>query len=286
MSSDPASRFFARRNRLACAAFAAAAATFALQPSFAQPTKEINPGPGKSPSAHPERPKVPDIQPATPPTVSPGAQAAVSASGKSLVVPEKLAKAGAVYHALPDKDRQVFFTSTAPAETIEGTSNKVIGFVVAGPKDNPAALKGGEWHLPVKSIKTGNTTRDGHLAGEPWLNAAKYPDVVFQLDEVKDIKPGKSDDKSKTFTGTLVGKMTIHGVTKLITIPDSTITFMPSNDETAKIAKGDLVAIRSKFSVMLSDYGVKNTIVGKKVAEEIKLDDVLYMSTVPPEQQS
>jgi hypothetical protein len=37
---------------------------------------------------------------------------------------------------------------------------------------------------------------------------------------------------------------------------------------------------------MLSDYGVKNTIVGKKVAEEIKLDDVLYMSTVPPEQQS
>jgi len=284
MSSDHASRSFARRTRLACAAFAAAAATFALQPSFAQPTKEV--APGKSPATQPEKPKAPDTQPATAPAASPGGFAAASASGKSLVVPEKLAKAGTVYHALPDKDRQVFFTSTAPAENIEGTSNKVIGFVVAGPKDNPAALKGGEWHLPVKSIKTGNTTRDGHLAGEAWLNAAKHPDIIFQLEDVKDIKPGKSDDKSKTFTGTLVGKMTVHGLTRSITVPDTSITFMPSNGDTAKIAKGDLVAIRSKFSVMLSDYGVKNTVIGKKVAEEIKLDDVLYMSTVPPEQQS
>ena len=53
-------------------------------------------------------------------------------------------------------------------------------------------------------------------------------------------------------------------------ITESTITFLPASADTAKIAKGDLMAIRSKFSVMLSDYGVKNGIVGKKVAEEIQ----------------
>ncbi len=208
-----------------------------------------------------------------------------AASGKSLVVPDKLAKAGTVYHAMPGKDKQISFTSKA-SETIEGQSNRVIGFAVAGPTDSPAALKGGEWHLPVDSLRTGNPAQEKHLAGADWLDAPKNPNIVFRITEVKEVKAGAADDKSKSYTATLVGKMSLHGVTKDLTIPNSTITFRKASAETAKTAKGDLMLIHSRFPVKLSDYGVKNNTIGKKVAEEIKLDVTFYLSTVPPEQQS
>src|SRR5262249_15183316 len=143
---------------------------------------------------------------------------------KSLVVPDAHKSLGTVYYALPGRDVQVSFSSKAPLENIEGNSASVIGYAVAG-KDDQAKLQAGEWHLPVKSLDTGNKTRNGHLAGEAWLDAAKNPDVVFQLKEVADIQPGKAEGDSKAFTVTLKGDMTIHGITKPITIPDSTLTF-------------------------------------------------------------
>jgi polyisoprenoid-binding protein YceI len=204
-------------------------------------------------------------------------------SGKSLVVPEAEKARGAVYHALPGRERMVYFTSDAPMEKIKGQSNTIIGYAIAG-KDNPAQLQGGEWHLPVASIRTGNGTRDKHLQGEPWLDAGKNPSIVFQLKEVKDLKPAK--EGGKTYSATLVGDMTIHGVTKPLTVTDATIAVMPEGPETAKVAKGNLMAIRAKYAVTLSDFDVKNQIGGQKVAETIQLDNTIYMSTVPPEEQS
>jgi polyisoprenoid-binding protein YceI len=206
-----------------------------------------------------------------------------SPSGKSLVVPEAAKTKGAVYHALPGRERMVYFTSDAPMEKIKGQSDQIIGYAVAG-KDNPAELQGGEWHLPVASLRTGNATRDKHLQGEPWLNAAANPNIVFQLKEVKDLKPAK--EGGKTYSATLIGDMTIHGVTRPLTVTDATIAVMPESPQTAKVAKGSLMAIRAKYDITLSDYGVSNKIVGQKVADTIRLDNTIYMSTVPPEEQS
>jgi polyisoprenoid-binding protein YceI len=206
-----------------------------------------------------------------------------SPSGKSLVVPEAEQARGAVYYALPGRERMMYFSSDAPVEKIKGQSSTIIGYAIAG-KDNPAQLQSGEWHLPVESIRTGNRTRDGHLQGAPWLDAAKNPSIIFQLKEVKDLKPAK--EGGKTFSATLVGEMTIHGVTRPLTIADATIAVMPESPETAKVAKGSLMAIRAKYDITLSDYGVKNQVVGQKVADTLQLDNTIYMSTVPPEQQS
>lgn len=206
--------------------------------------------------------------------------------GKSLVVPDAQKSLGTVYHALPDRDVQVSFDSKAPAENIEGNSSGVIGFAVAGKDDNPAALQAGEWRLPVKSLKTGISMRDNHLQGEMWLNAAKNPAIVFQLKEVADIKPGKSEGDIASYTATLKGDMTINGVTREVSYPDSTITFRKASAQTEKVAKGDLLSIRAKYEVALADYGVSNNVVGHKVAETIKIDTNLVMSTVKPEDQA
>ena len=172
--------------------------------------------------------------------------------------------------------------SDAPVEKNKGQSDKVIGYCIAG-KDNPAALQGGEWHLPVKSLRTGRGMMDQHLAGKPWLDAESFPEIIFVLRSVKDLKP--EGDSKKAWTGTLDGEFTIHGVTKPVAIKDATIAMVPASDDAAKGVKGDLMAIRAKYPVMLSDYGVKNPAIGSKVADELKLETSLYMSTVKPEDQ-
>lgn len=210
--------------------------------------------------------------------------AAKSPDGKTLVVPAAEQSKGTVYYALTDRDRQVYFESNAPLENIKGQSNKVIGFAVAS-SATPGALAAGEWRLPVTSMKTGIDLRDEHLASEDWLNAKANPDVIFKVKETKDIKEIKKTDAFASYTATLVGDLTLHGVTKPVTIPGSTITMLKASEATKKVAKGDLVAIRSKFTVTLADYGVKHPIIGEKVAKDVSLDVSLYLSTLPPEKQ-
>ncbi|MBC7834583.1 MAG: YceI family protein [Phycisphaerales bacterium] len=207
-----------------------------------------------------------------------------------LPVPAELAKKGSVYHCIPGKDRQVFFQSDAPFEKIEGQSNAVIGYTIAGPKENPAALQAGEWHLPVASMTTGIRKRDEHMRADNWLGAEKNPNIIFVLREVQSVQPVGNKtvgadtlkDSTKAYVGTLVGDLTVHGVTKSIEVPEATIMFVKGNDDTAKIAPGDLMAIRAKFHVKLSEFGVKNEVVGRKVAEELSIDTALYHSTQEP----
>src|SRR5947199_52757 len=111
----------------------------------------------------------------------------------------------------------------------------VIGFAVAGPEGHVEALKGGEWHLPVDSLRTGNSGMEGHLRGAQWLDSSKNPNIVFVMDEVKDARPTTEREVKQggppSFIATLTGKMTLHGVTKDITIPGAIITVLGKNEE-------------------------------------------------------
>lgn len=213
---------------------------------------------------------------------SPGA--AKSQDGKTLVVPAAEQSKGTVYYALTERDRQVYFESNAPLENIKGQSNKVIGYAVAS-AGTPGALAAGEWRLPVASMKTGIDLRDEHLASKAWLDAKANPEVVFKIKETKNVKEVKKTDAFASYTATLVGDLTLHGVTKSITIPDSTITMLKASDATKKVAQGDLISIRSKFTVTLKDYKVSHPVIGEKVANDVSLDVSLYLSTLPPDKQ-
>jgi len=195
--------------------------------------------------------------------------------GKHLVVTDEQAALGTVYHALTDKDRQIFFESDAPLEDIKGQSNRVIGFVVAG---TDGSLLTGEWHLPVDSIRTGIELRDHHVASKDWLDAKAHPNIVFQLDHTEDVVLKKETEAYRTYSVTLVGEFTIHGVTRPITIENASLTYLNASERTRKIADGDLLAIRAKYSVHLSDYDISHPVLGKKVADEIKINTVLYMT--------
>ncbi len=206
----------------------------------------------------------------------------------SPAVPADLKAKGKVYHALPGRERQVRFISDAPFEKINGHSNAVVGYAVAGPDDNPSMLQGGEWRLPVASLHTGNSSRDEHLREAEWLDAAKFPDITFKLKSVKDAR-SLDEDKSpviRAYAATLVGDMTIHGVTKEISIP-ATMRWRTASDATARLAAGDFLVLACSYTVRLSDFGVHNDTVSvkKKVAEVIQIETQLLLATVPPEEQ-
>lgn len=238
-------------------------------------------------TAQPPAPKPADVkQPEVKETPKPPAIKRAE-SGKSLAVPDDQAKLGTPYHTLSTGAKQVTFVSEAHNAKFDGHSAGVLGYAIAGPADSPAALKGGAWVMPVKSLETGNKTKDKNIGKPEWLDAARFPDLTFVLKEVKDTKIHKETPEGKSFACTLVGTMTMHGVSKEITIPDTIVAFLAASPKTAGVGKGDLMSIRCKYKVKLSDYGVTNENVTKSmsVADEIEIDQSLTLSTVPPEKQ-
>ena len=197
-------------------------------------------------------------------------------------VPQELADAGTVYHTLTGREAQVTFTSDAPLENVVGKSNRVVGYAVKGPEARPAELAGARWVLPVSSLATGIPLRDKHLAGDEWLDAERFPTIEFELTGTEDAKLVKSGDGFSTWAVTLVGNMTVHGVTNEIRVANSRVSFLDESPRTAQIAKGDLMFIKSTYTVRLSDYDMTNTDIGGKVSDVIELSQLLRLSTVPP----
>jgi polyisoprenoid-binding protein YceI len=64
--------------------------------------------------------------------------------------------------------------------------------------------------VDVASINTGNDMRDGHVKGDDFFNAEKFPTMTFKSTSVKALGKGKL---------MLTGDLTIRDVTKRVTIP-------------------------------------------------------------------
>lgn len=204
--------------------------------------------------------------------------------GKTLVVSQEDQAKGTVYYAITGRDRQIYFESNAPLEDIKGQSNAVIGYAVLG-RNTPGTLVAGQWHLPVSSMRTGIALRDEHLAGKDWLDAKSHPNIIVQVREMRGVRETKKSQAFTTYTGTLVADVTMHGVTKTMPIENTTVTIMPASEATARVAKGDLLAVRAKFKVTLADFGVSHPVIGEKVAREVEIQVSLFLSTLPPNRQ-
>lgn len=159
---------------------------------------------------------------------------------------------------------QASFFSTTPLEDIRGLSNDVKGTASFNVSDIKT-LKG-KISVSTASIKTGIDLRDEHLRSADWLDAEKYPEITFTIKSVREVKQ-VSDNQLQI---KVVGDYTLKGVTKEIT-SDATLTYLDESEQTKMRAPGDLLGVKAVFNVKLSDFGVKNKIVGQKVAENIEV---------------
>jgi polyisoprenoid-binding protein YceI len=151
-------------------------------------------------------------------------------------------------------------------EPISGTANGISGNVMFDPA-NPAATSG-SIVVATPSLTVTNDTMRGHLLSDGWIDAAGHPEIIFTIDGLKMAKT-----TGNTTTGTAVGKFTLKGITKDVSIPVK-ITHL-AGAFGKRINKpelgGDLLVVRGDFSILRSDYGIKPGQMEDKVANEVEL---------------
>jgi len=90
--------------------------------------------------------------------------------------------------------------------------------------------------IDASSIDTRVTMRDNHLKSDSFFDVAKYPTITFKSVSVKKTGDNKLD---------IVGDLTMHGVTKRITVPASMVFYEKGAGR-----------FRGQFSVNRKEYGV------------------------------
>jgi polyisoprenoid-binding protein YceI len=120
------------------------------------------------------------------------------------------------------------FRLDAPLESVSGTANGVTGTITFD-SENPATLH-----------------------GEQWLDSKKHSEIAFESTKVSNVKTAGTET-----TADVTGKFTLRGVTEEITVPVK-LTYLKdklgahSNGQ----MQGDLLVVRSKFTIKRSDYDI------------------------------
>jgi polyisoprenoid-binding protein YceI len=165
----------------------------------------------------------------------------------------------------PKGVNNVVFKTDAPLESINGTATGVSGMVTFDPAD-PAATKG-KLVVAAESLHVPNATMQKHLQSDMWLDVAKFPDITFEVISVANVKT----EGGKT-TADVTGTMTIHGVSHQITVPVKMTYLKDKLKDRFPNLKGDLLVLRTTFTVKRSDYGINKGNFEDKVSDEIELN--------------
>ncbi len=92
--------------------------------------------------------------------------------------------------------------------TVHGRFRQFEGTITVDP-DNNNALTAASGTIQAKSVDTDIERRDDHLRSPDFFDAEKFPTITFESSEIK--KDGNGQ--------VLVGKFTMHGVTKDVSLP-------------------------------------------------------------------
>lgn len=185
----------------------------------------------------------------------------------SAISPAALAQ---TFDVPPGAIQLVEFESDAPIENIRGISTEARGTLTFDPK-NPTSGKG-TIMVPVASLRTGNSTRDGHLQEPMWLDAKSHPDLIFTLDEVKLDVAGPLTFGA-TAQGTIKGTFAIKGKKKSVTVAIK-VAYLESSDKLRKVrVEGNALRVKGKLTLKLADFGVvpPDHLAGVKVADEVEV---------------
>ena len=161
------------------------------------------------------------------------------------------------------------FNLDAPLEQISGTTNGVTGnidFDIGAPESISGTLV-----VDATSIKVPNPVMLDHIHSEGWINSSKYGEITFKTSSISKIEKDVASVKAH-----VTGTFSLHGVSKEITAP-VTFTYLPGKlaDRSNGKMEGDLLVLRTNFTINRSEFGIKPGQVTDKVAEEIVISMAL-----------
>jgi polyisoprenoid-binding protein YceI len=158
----------------------------------------------------------------------------------------------------------VAFKVDAPLEAVNGNANGVSGIVTFDP-DNPGATRG-KIVVVSASLRVPNSMQQGHMHSDKWLDVAKYPDITFDARELKNVKTDGNVTAAE-----VAGTFTLKGVSKELTVPVKLTYLKDKLSARLPSMKGDLLVIRSNFSIKRSDFNIMPHQFEDKVSDEIEL---------------
>jgi polyisoprenoid-binding protein YceI len=154
------------------------------------------------------------------------------------------------YTVTSDGKNYAMFTSEATLETIHGRTTKVSGTITADPADVPSSSV--DVTIDLASLDTGIDMRNGHMR-ERFLNTDKFPTATFKSVSVSGPKTVAASTPADV---NVTGDLTIHGVTKRITVPVRVVLIPESEVTKSSRGPGAWVHATTEFSIKLGDYGI------------------------------
>lgn len=164
----------------------------------------------------------------------------------------------------PKGVNNILFVLDAPLEQITGSASGIRGTVTGDP-NNPANVTG-KIIVETASLQVANPKMREHLLGPDWLNAEKNPEITFELKSVSNIQ--KDGDKG---TADVTGTFTLNGVSKEITVPVQAHYLPGRLKERGGNKDGDILVLRSNFTIRRSDFNIQPGKHLDKVADEIQI---------------
>jgi polyisoprenoid-binding protein YceI len=164
----------------------------------------------------------------------------------------------------PKGVNNVAFSMDAPLEYIAGTANGISGTVDFDPA-HPEKTSG-TIVLDTATLMVANSMMRDHMLGGNWMDVANHPTITFKAHHLKDVSG--ADGK---FKGTAVGEFTVKGITHEVEFPVS-LTYLPGKlADRNRGMEGDILVIRSDFTILRSNYGINAGQNEDKVADEVEL---------------
>ncbi len=143
------------------------------------------------------------------------------------------ATAAETYKIDPAHTSVGFTISHLVISEVSGRFNDVAGEIVL----DKGAITGARATIQAKSIDTAIQKRDDHLRSPDFFDAEKYPTITFESTKVEDSR--------------VTGKLTMHGVTREITLP---VTVKgPVKDPWGNLR----LAVSAETTLNRTDYGMK-----------------------------
>jgi polyisoprenoid-binding protein YceI len=156
------------------------------------------------------------------------------------------------------------FKLDAPLEALSGNATGIAGTVTFDPAA-PAATTG-KIVVASSSMHVGNPMQQQHMLSDKWMDAAKFPDISFEVKELKNVKT--SGDAT---TADATGTFTLKGISKEVTAPVKFTYLKDKLSQRVPNQKGDLLVIRSTFNIKRSDFGIMPGQMEEKVSDTIEL---------------
>lgn len=157
----------------------------------------------------------------------------------------------------------VGFLLDSALEPIFGTGTEISGNVEFDPLDPKSAS--GVLVMSAKAVRTTNQRMTEVLHGADWLDVENHPTITINLLEVETVEPRSVN----TFKIQARAEVEIKGQTRELSLP-LLATYLPGRlGDRLRGASGDLLVLRSRFTVNRSDFAINVATSPEVVAEEI-----------------